>query len=44
MFWFFGHEACVILAPQTRIEPTPAALEGEVFNHWTTREVPVHLF
>ena len=21
------------------IEPTPPALEGKVFNHWTTREV-----
>ena len=30
MFCFFGPEACWILAPQPRIEPTPAALEGEV--------------
>ena len=40
MFWFFGHKACGILAPQPGTEPAPAALEGEVFNHWTTREVP----
>ena len=28
-----------ILVPQTGIEPAPLALEGRVFNHWTTREV-----
>ena len=28
MFWFFGHEACGILAP--RPEPAPPALEGAV--------------
>ena len=32
MFWFFGPEACEILAPQPRIEPTPPALEGEVLT------------
>ena len=32
MFWFFVHEACGILAPQPGIEPTPAALEGEVLT------------
>ena len=30
MFWFFGHEACGILALQTELEPTPPALEGRV--------------
>ena len=30
MFWFFGHEACGILAPQPGMEPTPSALEGEM--------------
>ena len=30
MFWFFGHKACGILAPQPGIEPAPPALEGEV--------------
>ena len=44
MFWFFGHKACGILAPQPEIEPTPSALEGEVFNHWTAREVPIFYF
>ena len=44
MFWFLGPGACGILAPQPGIEPTPPALEGEVLNHWTTREVPkLHL-
>ena len=32
MFWFFGHEACGIFAPQPGIEPTPPALEGEVLT------------
>ena len=30
MFWFFGPEACGILAPRPGIEPAPPALEGEV--------------
>ena len=33
MFWFFGSEACGILAPQPGIRPAPIALEGHV---WTT--------
>ena len=32
MFWFFGREACGILAPWPRIEPAPTALEGEVLT------------
>ena len=32
MFWFFGHEACGILAPRPGIEPVPSALEGEVLT------------
>ena len=33
MFWFYGHRACGILAPQPGIEPiTPSALEGEVLT------------
>ena len=36
MFWFFGHEACGILAPQPGIEPAHTALEGEVL----TTELP----
>ena len=32
MFWFFGQEACGILAPPPGIEPTPPALEGEVLT------------
>ena len=29
MFWFFGHEACEMLAPWTGIEPALPALEDE---------------
>ena len=32
MFWFFGHEACGILAPQPGMELTLPALEGEVLT------------
>ena len=32
MFWFFGGEACGILAPRPGIEPAPPALEGEVLT------------
>ena len=36
MFWFFGHEACEILAPQPAPEPAPQpalpALEGEMLT------------
>ena len=32
MFWFFGHEACEILAPHPVIEPAPPALEDEVLT------------
>ena len=32
MFWYFGHEACGILAPQPGIEPAPPALEGKVLT------------
>ena len=31
MFWFFVLKACGILAPPPGIEPSPPALEGEVF-------------
>ena len=32
MFWFFDHEACGILAPWPRIEPSPPALEDEALT------------
>ena len=32
VFFFFGHNACGILAPQPGIEPAPPALEGEVLT------------
>ena len=39
-FFFFGHEACGILAPQPGTEPVLPAMEGECgsLNHWTARE------
>ena len=40
MFWFFGQEACELLAPQAGIKPVPPALEGSL-NHWTAREVSI---
>lgn len=38
--WLLGLEVRGILTPQPEMEPAPAASEGEVFKHWTTREVP----
>ena len=32
MFWFFGREACGILAPRPEIVPAPPALEGKVLT------------
>ena len=32
MFWFSGHEACGILAPQAGIEPVPPAFRTEVLT------------
>ena len=32
MFWFSGHEACGILAPQPGIKSTSPALEGKVLT------------
>ena len=31
-FWYFGYQACGILAPQPGIRPTPPALEDEVLT------------
>ena len=32
LFFFFGQEACGLLAPQPEIKPAPPALEGEVLT------------
>ena len=32
MFWFFGREACGILAPRPGIKPALPALEGKVLT------------
>ena len=38
MFWFFGHEACGILAPLPGIQSTPLTLEGIVLTTGLPRE------
>ena len=43
MFWFFGCEACGILAPWPGIEPVPPALEGEVLTTGPLRKSPKSL-
>ena len=32
-------EACGILVPRPGVEPTPHAVQGQSFNHWTPREI-----
>ena len=32
IFVFFGHNVCVILAPQPEIKPAPPGLEGKVLT------------
>ena len=39
MLWFFGPQAYGIIALRPGIEPNPPALEGEVLNHRTSREL-----
>ena len=40
-FFFWSHcAACGILVPQPGTEPAPPALEAQILNHWTAREVP----
>ena len=33
-------KVCGILIPRPGVEPIPPAVQGQSFNHWTTREVP----
>ena len=44
MLWFFGPEACGILAPQPGIEPTPPTLEGEVSTTGPPGKSPYRVF
>ena len=44
IFWFFGQEACEILAPQPGVKPTTSALEGKVLNTGLPRKVPQMFF
>ena len=43
LFWLHL-EAHGILAPQLGIKPTPPAVEAQILNYWTTREVPQSVF
>ena len=38
------HAACRLLVPQPRISPMAPTVETQSLNHWTTREVPLHIF
>ena len=44
MFWFFGQEACGILASQTGLEPALPALEGEMLTTGPPRKSLEALF
>ena len=41
LFFFFGHtmQHAGVLFPRPGMEPVPPALEAQILNHWTTREV-----
>ena len=40
--FFFGHEACGILASRPGIKPTPLALEGEVLTPGPQQGSPIY--
>ena len=40
--WFFGLEACVILAPWPGVEPPTRALEGKNLTHWNLPRASPH--
>ena len=44
MFWFFGQEACGILAPRPGIEPRCPALEGEVLTIGMPKKTQIIVF
>ena len=44
MFYFFGSEACGILAPQPETELTPHVLEGEILTAWPLEKSPIFYF
>ena len=44
-FYFWPHHvARTTLVPQPGIKPMPSAVEAQILNHWTAREVPTALF
>ena len=42
--WWLHHISCETLVPWLRLEPAPASVEAQSFNHWTAREVPGKFF
>ena len=44
MFWFFGCQACGILALQSGIEPPTPCIGTRSLNHWTTEKEVTGLF
>ena len=44
LFLFYGHKACVILAPRPGMKPTPSALKGEVVSTVPPGKSPEMLF
>ena len=40
MFWFIGHKACLISAPQAGDWTCTPCIGRCSLNHWTTREDP----
>ena len=49
--WIFHHffsflphcTAYGILVPQPEVESVPLALDAQILNHWTAREVPINI-
>ena len=45
VFFFLPHHtACRILVPDQGSNLCPPTVEGQILNHWTTREVPLFIF
>jgi len=44
LFWFPGHQACGILAPKSRMEYTPLAVEGRALTTGPPGKSPDQLF
>ena len=44
LFFWSRQAAGGILVPRPGIEPAPPAVEAQSLNHWTTREVQLHIY